>query len=847
MPNVSEYDARAIKRIRQILQQELRATTSMLFQGSFATVEALIAEKGDPKAGWSYYNSTDGKSYTYRDGTWYQMTQDGIDGQNGLSITWHGDAAAPDPSWAVLNHVYRDTDDGYVYIYNGSAWELMVQDGNDGTEGAPGTDGWNVYITYHDSDLTATPATPTGDGTTGGWHTNATAAVKWMSQKVSETASSGTWGTPIPIKGADGIDGIDAALYYIKPTTGTAIKNSTGSVSIEARYVTGNADTLLASGTVKLYDPLGNVVGDGYSATLDSAAIDNSIVISLRSGPTGTVYDTVTLVDVLDGVDGTSGNYLEYIFKRSATAPTKPNQADGIGGTAPNDWYDAPPAGTDPLWTCTAWKAFDGSFKTGVIAWDDPVQIDGTDGTNGTNGSSVTVEYSADGLTSWHSTFVAASDLYMRQSTDGGSTWTDAIRIVGETGADGDNAVVGSVDSDNGLAWVQAVGTTATPGAWTPVTTTTTLTVTFYQGGVSIATQSVTITRSVASLTATGATSDGITSVIKNNGASALTVEFTHNASSIKVAETVYAVAGATDGEDGVDGASGIVPLLSGFAFKSDDPSAGYVSWTAGKITYGTSEITMTAGGNTINKYIYWAGPTATTLSTTNTLADAVDPANDKWLVCINESGTAYPAMGERLINAGMIQVNDLAAISANLGTITAGNIDAIDINADNITAGTLTADRINSTSLSGVTAQGFYTVEEGYTTVTHDSTTWAESSSSVFLADADQFAIVMQKLQRVSSSTVGAEMYCAIGKYNGSGDKGTWANYTVVTSNTLTLSSSETEAGVWKMHKLEANLLSGSYYKVYQKSRMLSTTIDDITARAEHRYYGYKQLTVSK
>lgn len=69
----------------------------------------------------------------------------------------------------------------------------------------PGPAGASVYITYHDG--TTTPATPTGDGTKNGWHTDLTAAVVWMSQKVSESATAGTWGTPVRIVGADGQSG----------------------------------------------------------------------------------------------------------------------------------------------------------------------------------------------------------------------------------------------------------------------------------------------------------------------------------------------------------------------------------------------------------------------------------------------------------------------------------------------------------------------------------------------------------------------------------------------------------------------------------------------------------------
>lgn len=179
--------------------------TSIIWQGSFAS------HPSNPQNGWAYKNTTDGKSYVYQDGTWYQMTIDGVDGANGkdgsdgLSVVWKGDLSAP-PANPVKNWVYRDTDNGRVYIYNGTAWVLMVADGNDGSDGTDGNDGLSVFITYHDGE--SQPATPTGDGTSGGWHTNTTSAVVWMSQKVSESASSGSWGSPIKIKGDKGEPGL---------------------------------------------------------------------------------------------------------------------------------------------------------------------------------------------------------------------------------------------------------------------------------------------------------------------------------------------------------------------------------------------------------------------------------------------------------------------------------------------------------------------------------------------------------------------------------------------------------------------------------------------------------------
>lgn len=174
------------------------AGTSIVWKGDFSSAPS------SPQNGWAYKNTTDKKSYVYQDGQWYQMTIDGIDGKNGkdgLSIVWKGDLQSP-PSNPQINWAYRDTNNGRVYIWNGTAWSLMVVDGSDGADGAAGSNGLSVFITYNDS--TSQPSVPTGNGTTGGWHTNATSGAIWMSQKVASSANNGTWGTPIKIKGDKG-------------------------------------------------------------------------------------------------------------------------------------------------------------------------------------------------------------------------------------------------------------------------------------------------------------------------------------------------------------------------------------------------------------------------------------------------------------------------------------------------------------------------------------------------------------------------------------------------------------------------------------------------------------------
>lgn len=78
--------------------------------------------------------------------------------------------------------------------------------GADGKDGTNGTNGLSVWITYHDE--TTAPATPTGNGTLNGWHTDLTASVVWMSQKVAASATAGAWGAPIRLLGEKGEQGI---------------------------------------------------------------------------------------------------------------------------------------------------------------------------------------------------------------------------------------------------------------------------------------------------------------------------------------------------------------------------------------------------------------------------------------------------------------------------------------------------------------------------------------------------------------------------------------------------------------------------------------------------------------
>ena len=95
----------------------------------------------------------------------------------------------------------------------------------------------------------------------------------------------------------------------------------------------------------------------------------------------------------------------------------------------------------------------------------------GTDGQNGKNGTGISVQYSVNGTENWHDTF-GNGDIYMRQSTNGGTTWSAAMRIVGEKGDKGDTGtpywvsqwwVDLSASSFDQNTWYPVVGTNLTP------------------------------------------------------------------------------------------------------------------------------------------------------------------------------------------------------------------------------------------------------------------------------------------------------------------------------------------------------------------------------------------------
>lgn len=105
--------------------------------------------------------------------------------------------------------------------------------------------GKSVYITYNDS--ITQPSAPTGNGTTNGWHTDMTNTSVWISQKVSDSVTSGTWGTPVRIRAIDGENGVTFSIYS---ETGTVFHDE-DEITLKLNKLDG-ATNIAISGTTKL-------------------------------------------------------------------------------------------------------------------------------------------------------------------------------------------------------------------------------------------------------------------------------------------------------------------------------------------------------------------------------------------------------------------------------------------------------------------------------------------------------------------------------------------------------------------------------------------------------------------
>ena len=150
------------------------------------------------------------------------------------------------------------------------------------------------------------------------------------------------------------------------------------------------------------------------------------------------------------GNNGRGIERVESFYMLTAENNTPNNNTAGWETTAPTPTKEWP-------WLWNYERTVYSNGKTDQTV----VRLIGHYGKDGTNGTSIRAQYSADART-WHDDF-AAGDVWMR--TGNGTTWGGALRVVGESGADGKSPVYDFAASSQ-LA--TASGTTAPSirGTW---------------------------------------------------------------------------------------------------------------------------------------------------------------------------------------------------------------------------------------------------------------------------------------------------------------------------------------------------------------------------------------------
>ena len=308
---------------------------------------SLPTAPSNPEVGWAYYNTTAKKSFIYDGSEWQIMSQDGTDG---TGITWKGELATA-PANPKLNWAYYNTIDGNSYIYNGSSWDYLAKSGRDGASGIL------LWLGSYDFE----PENPSD-----GW------AYYNTNDGISYIYSNGTWQT-LSKDGANGTDGTSIVWKGVLsiapefPEVNWAYFNSSEQVS----YIWNGAnwDTL----AVSLGGDTTVTVGIIWLGTFDSAPLSPLIGYAYYNSTAGAsyVYDGSVWQQISkDGIAGTNGTNGTVTTVTGYLITWK-----GSFSTAPSN----PKAG---------WAYYNTSAKKSYIYDGSSWQIMAQDGADSANGSS---------------------------------------------------------------------------------------------------------------------------------------------------------------------------------------------------------------------------------------------------------------------------------------------------------------------------------------------------------------------------------------------------------------------------------------------------------------------------
>lgn len=177
-------------------------------------------------------------------------------------VYYAGDEAAYTVNGETCTYRYTNPTPSMGNLPTNSVYWSVVAKGSTGDKGESGL---SVFYTYNDSETK--PATPTGDGSTGGWHRTSSENVVWMSIKNAKTDTEGAWGIPFRVRGADG--------------TSINIKGSKDNVSQLPTVGNSEGDAYLIGGNLYIWDgtnwkDVGAIKGeDGKSSYLHKKYSDD--------------------------------------------------------------------------------------------------------------------------------------------------------------------------------------------------------------------------------------------------------------------------------------------------------------------------------------------------------------------------------------------------------------------------------------------------------------------------------------------------------------------------------------------------------------------------------------------
>jgi hypothetical protein len=222
------------------------------------------------------------------------------------------------------------------------------------------------------------------------------------SDKGTYTLSGSSWSTDsesftVRAVLASSVPGISSAVtitrIYSISKSKTGVDGATGNEVAEIRiyYKQNYATTVPSTPSGGTYNFATKVFipPSGWSTTLPAT---NFLEIVYSSVATATGASTATSVSpgtfsspsIQIGVTPTTN----YIFKRSATQPTKPSPADYQ--TIPSTWYDDiadVPSGSNPIWSSFGKANWNTSNRTFITTWQDAVQQEGSPGAAGLPGA----------------------------------------------------------------------------------------------------------------------------------------------------------------------------------------------------------------------------------------------------------------------------------------------------------------------------------------------------------------------------------------------------------------------------------------------------------------------------